>query len=459
MAILKLLYGGALGSSFGGEPVLYSDLDKIHPRLEAAEKWLRTGVGNGKNGFGWLNLPYQNLDRIEEYGKWLGTFDHIVQIGIGGSSLGNLMLVNALCHPYHNEKTHDHRNSPSFHVADNVDPIGNLAIMDVIDLSRTALVVVSKSGSTAETMANFLYFYNKLELTVGPLSAPGHVMVITDEKEGNLKSFADETKCRKLAVPTDVGGRYSVLSTVGLVSSYALGIDIKGLLDGAAEIDRSIRSVRQMSSNPAWLIAALHYLHYSHGRNIDVLMPYSDRLESFSEWYAQLCAESLAKDGKGFTPVRALGCIDQHSQVQLYTDGPDDKLFTILNVEKSQDFEIPDAGKKSLAGLSYLEGKDMSKMLSYEAKSTAASIFKAGKPVLWLQIPDISPHTIGGLVFLFEYVTALTGFLMGVNPFDQPGVEQGKRYTYGLMGRDGFGEHLDEAKNLFSVLEKRSSVL
>jgi len=322
-------------------------------------------------------------------------------------------------------------------------------------LSRSALVVVSKSGSTAETMANFLFFYHQMELAVGIPSAPDHVLVVTDGEKGNLKAFADEVGCRKLPVPADVGGRYSVLSPVGLASAMALRIDIDKLLDGAAEVNEKIRSAKDMSSNPAWLLAAFHYLHYVHGRNMDVIMPYSDRLERFAEWYAQLCAESLGKNGKGPTPVRALGCIDQHSQVQLYTEGPDDKLFTIIELGDYPDLTIPDVAIKSLDGLSYLHGKKMGQMLALEAKATAASIFKSGKPVLWLQIPDLSAYTLGGLVFLFEYATSLTGFLLDINPFDQPGVEQGKRYTYGLMGRDGFFENKEEADKLFGVLKDK----
>lgn len=454
--MFQLSFGGAIGSGSGGRDVSLSDLHDLEPLLRNAEEWLREGASRGKEGFGWVDLPYQDIDRIVECGNWLGQFDHIVQIGIGGSALGNLMLKNALLHPYYNEISREKRKGPTFHVSDNVDPVGNLSILDVTDLSRTAIVVVSKSGSTAETMANFLFFYDRLEKELGASLASEHVLVITDEKKGNLRAFAEETGCRNLTIPSGVGGRYSVLSAVGLASASATGIDIGELLSGASAMDEKLHSDKGCLTNPAWVLAALHYLHSTKGRNMDVLMPYSDRLEDFVEWYAQLCAESLGKEGKGYTPLRALGAIDQHSQVQLYTQGPDDKLFTILDVADSPELVIPEVPRSSLDALSYLHGKNMAEMLSYEARATASAILRSGKPVLWVQMKDISPKTLGALIYLFEYVVALTGYLLDINPFDQPGVEQGKHYTYGFMGREGFEENKQQAEELFQIISKNS---
>lgn len=456
MIMFQLSFGGAIGSGSGGRGVSFSELQDLEPLLQNAEEWLREGVSRGNEGFGWLHLPYQDTGRIVEYGKWLAQFDHIIQIGIGGSALGNLMLKNALLHPYYNEISRDKRKGPTFHVSDNVDPVGNLSILDVTDLSRTAIVVVSKSGSTAETMANFLFFYNRMEKELGTSLASDHVLVITDEEKGNLRAFAEETGCRDLPIPSGVGGRYSVLSTVGLVSAFATGIDIGELLSGASLMDEKLRSDRSCLTNPAWILAGLHYLHSAKGRNMDVLMPYSDRLEDFVEWYAQLCAESLGKEGKGYTPLRALGAIDQHSQVQLYTEGPDDKLFTIVDVADSPELVIPEVPGASLRALSYLHGKNMAEMLSCEARATASAILRSGKPVLWVQMKDISPKTLGALIYLFEYVVALTGYLLDINPFDQPGVEQGKHYTYGFMGREGFEENKQQAEQLFQTIRKSS---
>jgi glucose-6-phosphate isomerase len=188
-----------------------------------------------------------------------------------------------------------------------------------------------------------------------------------------------------------------------------------------------------------------------------VLMPYSNRLETFAEWFAQLWGESVGKDGIGSTPVRALGAIDQHSQVQLYTAGPDDKLYTIINVrERSREIELPKVSDESLKSLSYLSGQKLGGMLGYEAASTAAALVKSERPVVWIELDRLNGETLGGLIFFYEFTTAATGKLMKINPFDQPGVEQGKRYTYGLMGRDAYGSDADEAKELFKRVKDRS---
>lgn len=454
MDLFKLVYGGATGSGLQGTSTELQELKEFESSLEEAYTWLKNGVVAQNEGFGWLELPYQERAPLMKYGNWLKNFDYVVQIGIGGSALGNLMLMNALAHQYNNEIPSRKRKGPAFYVADNVDPCGNRSILDVVDLSRTALVVVSKSGSTAETMANFLYFYNKLKGEVDREHVSEHILVITDETRGSLRAFAVETGCRSLTIPSGVGGRYSVLSAVGLVSAVAMGIDIDGLLDGAGQICKKLNSLKGIYENPAWLLAALHYFHYRRGRNIDVIMPYSDKLEDFGEWYVQLCAESLGKQSMGFTPMRALGSIDQHSQVQLYTEGPDDKLFTIIDITRKEDLTIPESDVSSLKGLSYLYNKQMGQMLSFEAMSTAVTILQSGKPVVWIQIGELSARTLGALIFFFEYVIAITGRLLGVNPFNQPGVEQGKNYTYGFMGRKGYDEYRKQGESLFQILQQ-----
>ena len=285
-------------------------------------------------------------------------------------------------------------------------------------------------------------------------------MVITDEEKGVLRPFADEIGCRRLALPSDVGGRFSVLSSVGLLSALALGIDAKKLLAGAAEMDEKLTQRTTVLDNPAWLLAALSVAHYRLGRNMTVMMPYEDSLEKFCEWFAQLWGESLGKDGEGSTPVRALGTIDQHSQIQLYTEGPDDKLFTILTVaEPEEDITIAETEEGALVPLAYLFGQSMNSLRHYEALSTAAAIVKSGKPVVTLEIPMLDERRLGALIQFYEHVTALSGFLLNVNPFDQPGVEQGKNYTYGLMGRPSFSSQALEVTELAELLSHRDITL
>ena len=446
-SLLSLAYGAAFSEGKGA--VSFTDLDGLTPRLQAGDAWLRENAAAGKEGFGWMNLPRQNADGIQTMARWLATRESVIQVGIGGSALGNLMLHNALLPSFWNELPPAKRNAPRFFMSDNVDSAENRAIWDLVDPESTAVVVVSKSGSTAETASNFLFFWEKLRDTLGEAGARERVIVVTDKEQGILRPFVDETGCKSLVLPEDVGGRFSVLTCVGLLSGWALGIDCGELLKGAGEMDSLIAEGRTVLENPAWILAGLSFLHMNAGRNINVLMPYADTLERFGEWFAQLWGESLGKDGRGSTPVRALGAIDQHSQIQLYTSGPDDKFYTILTIEQGKkDIVLPAAPEKALKKLSYLYGKSMDTLRNFEAEATAAALHKMGRPVVSLAIPALDARRLGALIQFYEYVTGLTGYLMDLNPFDQPGVEQGKRYTYGLMGREGFEADAQEVRTL-----------
>jgi glucose-6-phosphate isomerase len=449
MNIVEISYGGILpGTTWeddGKPPGVFGELETPLGNVQAN---LEKGAQEQRDGFGWVLLPEENPDAVIETAKRLKDYDAVVQIGIGGSALGNLMLQNALVHPYYNELSRQERGGPRFYVADNADPEGTAAIWDMIDPERTAFVVVSKSGTTAETMANFLWFWDRLREKAG-CGAAKQVTVVTDPEKGILRAFAKETGCHALPIPPGVGGRYSVLSAVGLLSAKCQGIDVQDLLEGASVMRNRILTEEHLSTNPAWILAACGLTHMKTGRNMIVLMPYADSLRDFTEWFAQLWAESLGKNGQGSTPVRALGAIDQHSQVQLYTSGPDDKLFLLMSVDERSPMFLPECHESSLEPLSYLSDKTMGGMLNSEALATTASLIKAKRPVLWMRVPKLDAYRLGGLIYLFEYATALTGGLMGINPFDQPGVEQGKRYTYGLMGEKGFEEDAREAEAYF----------
>lgn len=218
-------------------------------------------------------------------------------------------------------------------------------------------------------------------------------------------------------------------------------------------MDEKLAQRASLFENPAWLLSALSVAHYRRGRNMTVMMPYEDALERFCEWFAQLWGESLGKNGVGSTPVRALGAIDQHSQIQLYTEGPDDKLFSIITVsEPEEDIVIPETEEQALVPLGYLFGQSMNSLRRYEALSTAAAVAKGGKPVVTIEVPRLDERRLGALIQLYEHVTALTGYVLDVNPFDQPGVEQGKNYTYGLMGRPNFSAQALEVTELAEKL-------
>jgi glucose-6-phosphate isomerase len=453
--LLSLAYGTAFTDC-----VTFSSLEALLPKFKSGDAWLRKNASEGKDGFGWINLPKRSTDEIQTLSRWLATRESIVQVGIGGSALGNLMLHGALLPPYWNELSNAKRGGPRFFMSDNVDPVYNRAIWELINPEGTAVIVVSKSGSTAETAANFLFFWEKLRDSLGEAAARERVVVITDKEKGILRPFVDEIGCKSLILPEDVGGRFSVLSCVGLLSAWALGIDCKALLSGAAAMDESVAKAESLLDNPAWIVAGLAFLHMKKNRNINVLMSYSDPLERFGEWFAQLWGESIGKDGQGSTPVRALGAIDQHSQIQLYTSGPDDKLYTILTVANGKkDIVLPTAQEKAFEKLSYLYGKSMDELRNFEAFATAAALSKGARPVMTLSIPALDAYRLGGLIQFYEYVTGMTGYLMEVNPFDQPGVEQGKDYTYGLMGRSGFEAQAQEVKTLAARINERTATV
>jgi glucose-6-phosphate isomerase len=442
----------SFGCASGAEKGFKNRLEALEEPCAEAVSWLENGARADETGFGWYNLTERDPSDIIETAEWLSRYDSVIHAGIGGSALGNLMLHQALLPMYFNERD---LGVPKFYLADNPDPEKASAIWERVRGSKTALIGVSKSGATAETMSQFLWFRSKMREAGG--GTDGDILVITDPRSGIFRSYANAAGCRSLEIPPSVGGRFSVLSACGLVTAAALGGDVKNVLAGASEMKSALSGLRGPAENPALRLAATNYIHLISRRPMTVLMPYSSRLETFAEWFAQLWGESVGKDGAGSTPVRALGAIDQHSQVQLYTAGPDDKLYTIINVaNRAGEIELPKTEDESLAGLSYLSGRKLGEMLGCEAAGTASALVREGRPVVWIELERLDARTLGGLIFFYEYMTAITGRLMRINPFDQPGVERGKRYTYGMMGRDAYKADADEAAELFGRVKKDS---
>ncbi|MDD4159804.1 MAG: glucose-6-phosphate isomerase [Synergistaceae bacterium] len=432
------------GGAFVRTGLSFDELREAHAGACAeAATWLRE-TPSGTEGHGWMALPETDTSEIKRTAEWLKDYDFIIHVGIGGSALGSLMLNQSLLDEFRNCS----EARPKFYLADNPDPTKTREIWEQSKGGRTALVGVSKSGATAETMSQFLWFRNEMIKQTG--RAEDDILVITDPQKGIFRSFSRDPGCRALDLPASVGGRYSVLSAAALAGACALGIDIDELLSGAGKMKRYLLENTSMETNPAWLASSLHVCHEKQGRSMAVMMPYSSKMAFFAEWFAQLWGESLGKSGKGTTPVRAVGAIDQHSQVQLYTEGPDDKLFTIINLKKHGDqVSVPPVDCDALKPLSYLDGSDIGEMLGLEAMSTAAAIVKTGHPLIWVELERLDPTSLGALIFYYEYMTAMTGRMMGIDPFDQPGVEQGKKYTYGLMGRSGFEKDAEEAEEWF----------
>jgi glucose-6-phosphate isomerase len=376
-----------------------------------------------------------------------GRFDALVVLGIGGSSLGGKALVTALAHPQHNLLPRSRRTGMRVFFPDNSDPVTFDGLLSALDLSSTCFATVTKSGGTAETMAQHLVLRERCIVQFGVDGYRDRCVLVTDPAKGALRKIAVADGLRALGVPANIGGRFSALSPVGLLPAAAAGADVMALLDGAAAMEARCRSGACLE-NPALLLAAtLHLADQRRGKRIHVVMPYADGLRDLSDWFVQLWAESLGKSERvGPTPFRAVGATDQHSSVQLMMEGPRDKLVTFIRVASPRvdvRIAVPD-GYREHAEIAYLDGHSMGELIDAELSSTEAAIRHAGRPTLRITLPRLDPHAMGELLMLLELATAYAGGLYGVNPFDQPGVEAGKRYTQGLLGRPGFEKARDE---------------
>jgi glucose-6-phosphate isomerase len=411
------------------------ELDEIQPRLRGATDEL---LGDPP---GFMRLPktaeYAEASaRVAEEVRSSGATDFI-HVGIGGSALGPMAVHKALNHPYYNALSGDDRRGPRMHFAENTDPATLSAILDLADPEGTYVNVVTKSGSTAETMANFLVIRGVLIDALGDFGFQGRTIATTDPEEGFLKQIADHEDLKVLPIPADVGGRFSVLTPVGLLPAAVTGLDIGALLAGASQCVDEVNE--QGVEHPAVVGAAMHYLmDTARGRNVRVMMTYADALERLAAWFVQLWAESLGKDGKGSTPHGAVGTTDQHSQVQLYMEGPEDKVIEIVEVEDHpRDLAIPEA-YDDLEGVGYLGGHSMAELLNVECDATRRALTRAGHPNSTIKLRATNEENLGYVFQALEVQTAIAGALYGVNAFNQPGVEAGKQITYKRMGRSGY---------------------
>ncbi|MCI0499365.1 MAG: glucose-6-phosphate isomerase [Planctomycetales bacterium] len=412
-------------------------------------------------------IPYRDLPYNENYPKDVKSVardikagcENFVVLGIGGSALGNIALQTAL-NPYMYNLDTKQRKGPRLFVFDNVDPAQFGSFLDWIGdrLDKTIFNVISKSGRTAETAAQFLVIRQMLLTALGEEGYRRQVVATTDAKSGTMRKIADEAKLRTLVVPDGVGGRFSVLSPVGLLSAAVCGIDIDALLAGARKMDEKV-SREDFFANPAALNAAINWHYYGRGKPISVMMPYAYGLKDLSDWFRQLWAESLGKTNDlkgnkvfvGPTPVKALGTTDQHSQVQLYREGPNDKLFTFLQVgEFERDIEI---GPQPVVApeLAYLSGQKMSKLLNSEKLATEYALLHDKRPCLTVLFDRVDAFAIGQFIYLYEVATSLAGLLFGIDAYDQPAVELGKEATFALMGHADYAGLAEKIKPVAQV--------
>jgi glucose-6-phosphate isomerase len=446
--VIKLSYGRMFQDRLDGVHGLpRSHLAELARRFGGVQEEVRRRRREGEYAFYDLIDQAATVREIQKFAEGLGqAHDHVLVLGIGGSALGTKALLNALRRPAWNEWDDEGRDYfPRLTVLENVDPTTIAAALRRIDPRRVLVNVISKSGGTAETMAQYLVVRRWLEESLGA-AAYRHLVFTTDPERGALREIAGREGVATLDVPPAVGGRFSVLSPVGLLPAALVGIDIQGLLDGARQaVERSESG--DLLQNSAALYAALQWAADQElGARLHVLMPYTDRLREFAEWYRQLWAESLGKrvdrEAKvvnlGPTPLAAVGATDQHSQVQLFMEGPYDKTITFIAVDDlGEDQAIPERPDLP-AELSYLPGHTMGQLLRAELDATSAALAQMGRMSCTLRLPQLNPSAVGETIMFFQIATGYAGVWYGIDPFDQPGVELGKRLTFAAMGRPGY---------------------
>ncbi|MBA4348985.1 MAG: glucose-6-phosphate isomerase [Thermodesulfovibrio sp.] len=429
--MIRINFSNIMKDSIGKEGLLKGDFKKVNIKgineIIASKKYPELDF---------LNLPYEDTSAVKEMGRYARGFDYFLLLGIGGSALGPRSILESMS-PFHNL-----RSKSGVFIYDNVDPATLKNILNLIDLKKTSINVITKSGSTAETIASFMIIYQKLKDE--NLKPEDHLIVTTDPERGNLRKIVNDYGLKSLPIASGVVGRYSVLSPVGLLLAEVIGVNSDDVLKGAKDIHERCMNPK-LWENPAYLFSSgLYLLKKLKKRNVTVMVPYADRLKSFSEWFCQLWAESLCKDGKGLTPYPSIGTTDQHSQLQAWMEGPKDKVVVFLSIEDyGADIEMPDVFSK-MEGLGYLSGHTLAELIKIEQEATELALTKNGRPNITIKVPVIDAYHLGQLFHFFEIATAVTGFLYGINPFNQPGVEEGKNLTYGMMGKKGYEAKKEE---------------
>jgi len=445
---VRLDYNNMMVEFVGTEGIAQADIDAKADALCAAKKAMVDKRANG--GMDWRELPYNQNEIVADINAYVAAqkdcIDAFVVLGIGGSALGPMAVQQAINHPHYNELPREKRGGfPKLYIADNVDPEKLTYMFDVVDITKSLFNVISKSGSTSETMSQFMIIKQLLEDKLGKEEAKKHIVCTTDAKNGNLIKIAKEEGYKTFIIPSGVGGRFSELTPVGLLPAAFCGVDIAELLAGAAYMDALCQNEDELR-NPAYLYALLNVIGMEKGKNVSVMMPYADSLKFISDWYGQLWAESLGKkfdvDGKvvnvGPTPVKALGVTDQHSQVQLYAEGPFDKMIVFMGVDSYKEtLTIPEI-YADIPSLGFLGGVTHNRLIQVEQMATEYALLKAGKMNMTITLPLVNEFTIGQVLYLFEVATGFAGELMHINAFDQPGVEEGKNATYAFFGRPGY---------------------
>ncbi|CAH0344589.1 Glucose-6-phosphate isomerase [Bacillus sp. CECT 9360] len=447
MTHVRFDYSKAL-SFFGEHEITY-----LQDAVKVAHHSLHEQTGAGNDFLGWIDLPVdydkEEFSRIQKSAaKIQSDSDILVVIGIGGSYLGARAAVEMLQHSFYNALPKEKRKTPQVLFAgNNISSTYMKDLMDLLEGKDFSVNVISKSGTTTEPALAFRIFRKLLEEKYGTAEARKRIYATTDRAKGALKTLATEEGYETFVIPDDVGGRYSVLTAVGLLPIAASGADIEAMMKGAAEA-REDFSKSELIDNPAYQYAAVRNLLYNKGKTIEMLINFEPGLQYFSEWWKQLFGESEGKDQKGIFPSSANFSTDLHSLGQYVQEGRRDLFETVIKVEKARHELTIEEESNDLDGLNYLAGQSVDFVNNKAFEGTLLAHTDGGVPNLIVSIPALDAYTFGYLVYFFEKACAMSGYLLGVNPFDQPGVEAYKVNMFALLGKPGFEEKKAE-------LEKR----
>ncbi|MBU3228926.1 glucose-6-phosphate isomerase [Clostridium algidicarnis] len=429
------------------------EIETIENEVQLAHKTLHNATGLGSEFLGWLDLPVnydkEEFKRIKEAAKNIRkNSDVLLVIGIGGSYLGARAAIEMLNHSFYNILNNDQRNSPAiFFVGNNISSTYMTDLLEAIKDKDISINIISKSGTTTEPAIAFRIFKDLLEKKYGKEEARKRIFATTDKEKGALKSLSDKEGYETFVIPDNVGGRFSVLTAVGLLPIAASGVDIDSIMNGSEKAMDDF-SHDDLKENSCYQYAAVRNLLYRKEKNIEIMVNYEPSLHYFSEWWKQLYGESEGKGNKGIFPAAVDFSTDLHSMGQYIQDGRRNLFETILNVEKPRKEIIIEKNKEDIDGLNFLAGKTMDFVNNKAFQGTLLAHSDGGVPNIIINISEISPFNFGYMVYFFEKACAISGYILGINPFNQPGVEAYKKNMFALLGKPGF-------EDLKNELEKR----
>ncbi|MBB6633586.1 glucose-6-phosphate isomerase [Cohnella thailandensis] len=425
------------------------EIDNLAPAVKLAHDQLHNGTGAGSDYLGWINLPFdydkEEFARIQQAAKRIQSdSEALVVIGIGGSYLGARAAIEMLSHSFYNTLSKERRKTPQvFFAGNNISSTYMTHLLQALEGKDWSINVISKSGTTTEPAVAFRIFKEALETKYGKEAAKKRIYATTDKARGALKKLSDEEGYETFVIPDDVGGRYSVLTAVGLLPIATAGIDIEAIMKGAQDAAKLYNN-GNLAENPAYQYAAIRNALYRKGKTVEILVNYEPGLHFVSEWWKQLYGESEGKDYKGIYPASVDFSTDLHSMGQFIQEGNRIIFETVIQVGEVKEQITIKSDPDDLDGLNFLAGKTIDFVNKKAFEGTILAHTDGNVPNLVVNIPDMSPHSFGQLVYFFEIACGVSGYLLGVNPFDQPGVEAYKVNMFALLGKPGFEEKKKE---------------